>query len=37
MIKSRRIRRAGYIARMGEKNVYGLFVGKAQLGKPRCR
>jgi hypothetical protein len=40
IIKSRRIRWAGHVARMGEKmNVYRLFVGKPEgkrpLGRPR--
>jgi hypothetical protein len=42
MIKSRRMRWAGHVARMGEKrNVYRLFVrkpeGKRPLGRPRRR
>jgi hypothetical protein len=42
IIKSRRMRRAGYVARMGEKrNAYRLLVGKLEgkssLGIPRCR
>jgi hypothetical protein len=42
MIESRRMRRAGHVARMGEKrNAYRLLVGKAEgkrpLGRPRCR
>jgi hypothetical protein len=42
MIKSRRMRWAGYAARMGEKrNAYRLLVGKPEgkrpLGRPRCR
>jgi hypothetical protein len=42
IIKSRRIRWAGYAARMGEKrSVYRLLVGKPEgkrpLGRPRCR
>jgi hypothetical protein len=42
IIKSRRMRWAGHVARMGEKrNVYGLLVekpeGKRPLGRPRCR
>jgi hypothetical protein len=42
IIKSRRKRWAGYVARMGEKrNVYRLLVGKAEgkrpLGRPRRR
>jgi hypothetical protein len=40
IMKSRRMRRAGYVARMQEKrNVYRLFVGKPEerrpLGRPR--
>jgi hypothetical protein len=40
--KSRRMRRAGHVARMGEKrNVYRLLVGKPEgkrpLGRPRRR
>jgi hypothetical protein len=42
MIKSRRIRWAGYVARMGEKrNAYRIFVGKPErkspLGRSRYR
>jgi hypothetical protein len=42
IIKSRRMRWAGHVARMGEKrNVYSLLVGKPEgkrpLGRPRCR
>jgi hypothetical protein len=42
MIKSRRMRRAGHVARMGEKrNAYRMLVGKAEgkrpLGRPRRR
>jgi hypothetical protein len=42
IIKSRRMRRAGHVARMGEKrNVYRLLVGKSDgkrlLGRPRRR
>jgi hypothetical protein len=42
MIKSRRIRWAGHVARMGEKrNAYRILVGnpegKRLLGRPRCR
>jgi hypothetical protein len=42
IIKSRRMRWAGHVARMGEKrNVYRLLVGKREgrrpLGRPRCR
>jgi hypothetical protein len=37
IIKSRRMRLAGHVARMGEKrNAYKLLVGKS-LGRPRCR
>jgi hypothetical protein len=42
IIKSRRMRWVGHVARMGErKNVYKLLVGKPggrrPLGRPRCR
>jgi hypothetical protein len=42
IIKSRRMRWTGYVARMGEKrNVYRLLVGKSErkrpLGRPRRR
>jgi hypothetical protein len=42
IIKSRRMRWAGHVARMGEKrNVYRLLVGKPErkrpLGRPRSR
>jgi hypothetical protein len=42
MIKSRRMRFAGHVARMGEKrNVYHLLIGKPErkrpLGRPRRR
>jgi hypothetical protein len=42
IIKSRKIRWAGHVARMGEKrNAYRLLVGKPEgkrpLGRPRCR
>jgi hypothetical protein len=42
IIKSRRMRWAGHVTRMGEKrNVYMLLVGKPEgkrpLGRPRCR
>jgi hypothetical protein len=42
IIKSRRIRWAGYVAWMGEKrNAYRILVGKQEwkrpLGRPRCR
>jgi hypothetical protein len=35
IIKSRRMRWAGHVARMGEKrNMYRLLVGKRPLGRP---
>jgi hypothetical protein len=42
IIKSKRIRRVGHVAQMGEKgNAYGLLVGKSEgkrpLGRPRRR
>jgi len=42
VIKSRRMRWAGYVARMGEsRGVYTVLVGKPEgkrpLGRPRCR
>jgi hypothetical protein len=41
VIKSRRVRWAGYVARMGEERVYRVLVGKPEgkipLGRPRCR
>jgi hypothetical protein len=42
IIKSRRMRLAGHVARMGAKrNAYGLLVGKPEgkrrLGRPRCK
>jgi hypothetical protein len=42
IIKSKRMRWAGHVARMGEKrNVYRLLAGKPEgkgpLGRPRCR
>jgi hypothetical protein len=42
MIKSRRMRWAGQVTRMGEKrNAYRILVGKPEgnrpLGRPRCR
>jgi hypothetical protein len=42
IIKWRRMRWAGHVARMGEKrNAYRLLVGKPEgkrpLGRPRCR
>jgi hypothetical protein len=41
MIKSRRMRWAGHVARMGElRNAYSILVGKPggkrPLGRPRC-
>jgi hypothetical protein len=40
MIKSRRMRLAGHVARMGMKNAYRLLMGKSEgkrpLGRPRC-
>jgi hypothetical protein len=42
IIKSRRMRWAGHVTRMGEnRNVYSLLAGKPEgkrpLGRPRCR
>jgi hypothetical protein len=41
MIKSRRMRLAGHVARMMEKNTYRILVGKLErkrhLGRPRRR
>jgi hypothetical protein len=42
MIKLRRMRWAGHVARMGEKrNAYRILMGKPEgkrpIGKPRCR
>jgi hypothetical protein len=38
MIKSRRMRGAGHVARMGAKrNAYRILVGKRPLGRPRSR
>jgi hypothetical protein len=38
IIKSRRMRWAGHVARMGEnRNAYRLLVGKRPLGRPRHR
>jgi hypothetical protein len=42
MIKSRRMRWAGHVTRMGEtRNAYRILVGKPErkrpLGRPRCR
>jgi hypothetical protein len=42
IMKSRRMRWAGHVARMGEKrNTYRLLVGKPEgkrsIGRPRCR
>jgi hypothetical protein len=42
MIRSRRMRWAGYVARIGERrSAYNILVGKPEgkgpLGRPRCR
>jgi hypothetical protein len=38
MIRSRRMRWSGYVARMGEKrNAYRVLVGKRSIGKHRRR
>jgi hypothetical protein len=41
IIKPRRMRSAGHVARMGEKNAYRILVGKPEgkrpLGRPRRR
>jgi hypothetical protein len=38
MIKSKRMRWAGHVARMGKKrNAYRILVGKRPLGRSRCR
>jgi hypothetical protein len=42
VIKSRRMRRAGYVARMGRGEVYTVFlmeklVRKLPLGRSKCR
>jgi hypothetical protein len=41
IIKSRRMRWAGHVARIEKRNVYRLLVGKPEgkrlLGRPRCR
>jgi hypothetical protein len=41
MINSRRMRWAGHVARMGEKNAYrilvGMLEGRRPLGRPRRR
>jgi hypothetical protein len=38
MIKPKRMRWAGHVARMGEKrNAYRILVGKIPLGRPRRR
>jgi hypothetical protein len=41
MMKTRRMRWAGHVARMGETNAYRILVGKPEgmrpLGRPRCR
>jgi hypothetical protein len=34
MIKSRRMRWAGYVARMGKKNAYRILVGKPAGSRP---
>jgi hypothetical protein len=40
MIKSRRMRWAGHVARLGRRNAYAILVGKPEgkrpLGRPRC-
>jgi hypothetical protein len=37
MIKSRRMRCAGHVARMGRKNTYRIFVGKPEGKRPLGR
>ena len=41
VVKSRRMRWAGYVARMEDRGVHRVFVGKPEgkrsLGRPRCR
>ena len=37
VIKSRRMRWAGHVARMGEKGVYRVLVGKPEGGRPLGR
>jgi hypothetical protein len=37
MIKSRRIRWAGHVARVGEKNAYRILVGKSEGKRPLRR
>jgi hypothetical protein len=41
MIKTRRMRLAGHVARMGKRNAYRILMGKPEgmrpLGRPRCR
>ena len=37
MIKSRRLRWAGHVARMEGRSVFKIFTGKRPLGSPRCR
>jgi hypothetical protein len=37
MIKSRRMRMAGYIARMVKRNANMLLVAKSEGKRPRCR
>jgi hypothetical protein len=34
MIKSRRMRQAGHVAHMGEKNVYRILVGRPEGKRP---
>jgi hypothetical protein len=41
IIKSRRMRWVGHVARIGKRNTYRLLVGKPEgrrpLGRPKCR
>jgi hypothetical protein len=37
MIMSRRIRRAGHIAQLWERNTYGLLVGNPEKMRPKIR
>jgi hypothetical protein len=41
IIKSRKMKWAGHVARIGKRNAYRLWVGKPEgntpLGRPRCR
>jgi hypothetical protein len=41
MIKSRRLRYEGHVARMKKRNAYRILMGKPEgkrsLGRPRCR